>query len=198
MNSSLLRRAALYFIVALAGSSPGWSQTPQTGPADATILLIRHAEKPESGVGLSEAGEKRANAYPGFFEKFQIDSKAVRLDFLIATRDSDNSQRPKLTLQPVASALQLPLETPFKNKDSGLLAEQLKAPKYRGKTILICWHHGHLPDLLLALGADPARLFPSGKWPEGVFNWLVQLRYNNEGRLKDSAVINEKLLPFDS
>ena len=133
MNSSLLLRAAPYLFVALAGSSSCWSQSPPSGPANATILLIRHAEKPESGVGLSEAGEKRARAYPGFFEKFQIDSLPVHLDFLIATRDSDNSQRPKLTLQPLAAALHLPLETQFKNKDFGLLAEQLRAPKYHGK-----------------------------------------------------------------
>ena len=87
-----------------------------------------------------------------------------------------------MTLQPLAAALRLPVEAQVKNKDFSLLAEQLKAPKYRGKTILICWHHGHLPDLLSALGADPARLLPSGKWPDEVFGWLVQLRYDNAGK----------------
>jgi len=160
--------------------------------------MIRHAEKPESGDQLSEAGKKRAQAYPAYFQKLEIDGKPVHLDFLIATKDSDNSQRPKLTIQPLSMALHLPLEIDFKNKEFGVLADKLKTANYHGKTILISWHHGHIPDFVSALGGDPAKLFPTGKWPEDVFSWVVVLRYDELGGLKESSVINENLMPGDA
>jgi len=41
---------------------------PSAMPANATIYLIRHAEKPPSGKGLSPAGQARANAYVQYFQ----------------------------------------------------------------------------------------------------------------------------------
>jgi hypothetical protein len=180
------------------GFSRGGEQATHAGPQEAVILIIRHAEKPESGPGLSADGIKRANAYPGYFEHFKIDGKSATPDDLFATRDSENSERPRLTLEPLSAALHLPLHTEIKNKDIEVLADTLKGAKYSGKTILVCWHHGHISDLLLALGAAPSRLLPEGKWPENVYGWLIQLRYDQEGRLKESAVINENLAPADA
>jgi hypothetical protein len=63
---------------------------------------------------------------------------------------------------------------------------------------LICWHHGTIPQLLRALGADPKRLLPNGKWPDDVFGWLIQLRYDENGHLFESKRINENLSSDDS
>jgi hypothetical protein len=41
-----------------------------------------------------------------------------------------------------------------------------------------------MPALLRALGADPAALLPQGVWPEGVFDWVIELRYDGAGRLR--------------
>jgi len=35
---------------------------PTVMPGSATLFLIRHGEKPDSGTGLSPAGQKRADA----------------------------------------------------------------------------------------------------------------------------------------
>ena len=35
----------------------------KTGLADATVVIVRHGEKPDEGAGLSPAGEARAKAY---------------------------------------------------------------------------------------------------------------------------------------
>ena len=35
--------------------------------ADSTVLLIRHAEKPDSGKGLSPMGQARADGYAAYF-----------------------------------------------------------------------------------------------------------------------------------
>jgi hypothetical protein len=37
--------------------------------------------------------------------------------------------------------------------------------------------------LAKALGADPDKLIPGGKWPDDEYGWLLQLSYDQEGRL---------------
>jgi hypothetical protein len=63
---------------------------------------------------------------------------------------------------------------------------------------LICWHHGNIPQLLRALGADPNTLLHKGKWPNDVYDWLIQLRYDENGHLLDSKRINENLSSDES
>jgi len=41
--------------------------------ANAVILVIRHAEKAESGPGLSAQSEARAKSYVNYFKSFRID-----------------------------------------------------------------------------------------------------------------------------
>lgn len=169
------------------------------GLRDAVILIIRHAEKPESGPGLSAAGEQRAAAYVNYFEQFTLDSKPLRPDYLAATADSEASHRPRLTLNPLSTALGLKLNAKFKSKDCKLLAADLQSA-YHGKCILIAWHHGEIPELIQALGAEPASLLPNGKWPAEQFAWLIVLRFDHEGKLlpAESRRISENLMPGDS
>lgn len=165
---------------------------------DAVILIIRHAEKPESGQDLSPEGVKRAEAYVDYFKNFQVDSKPLKLDYLFAAADSKSSHRPRLTLTPLSQALKMPLDTHFKDKDFQSLANDIQSTSH-GKHILICWHHGAIPDLVHALGADPRQLIPASKWPGSVFGWVLELRYDHDGRLiiGDCRRINEHLMPDD-
>lgn len=66
--------------------------------------------------------------------------------------------------------------------------------------MLICWHHGQIPDLLRVLGAKPKTLLPNGAWPSQVFDWVIQLKFDHEGRLIHEEIrrISEHLLPGDS
>ena len=169
------------------------------GPKDATVLIIRHADKPEAGPGLSPAGEQRANAYTRYFRDFTVDSKPLRLGAIFAAADSAESQRPRLTLEPFARAAKLGIDTRFGNGQVAELAKALRATP-SGKCVLICWRHGEIPDLLRALGAAPEKLLPDGKWPANVFDWVIQLRYDSEGRLIPAGTrrIAAPLLPGDS
>ena len=169
------------------------------GPKDAVVLLIRHAEKPESGFVLSPRGQQRADAYPRYFHKFTVDSKPLRLDAIFASSDSEESHRPRLTVEPLARSAKLEVDTRFRAKQTAKLADELRATQ-RGKHVLVCWHHGDMPDLLQALGARPHRLLPDGEWPGSVFDWVIQLRFDSDGRLIPAATkrIAEHLLPGDS
>jgi len=66
--------------------------------------------------------------------------------------------------------------------------------------ILICWRHGNIPALLRALGAKPGDLLPRGKWPNSVYDWVILLSYDHDGRLIPASArrINEHLMPGDS
>jgi hypothetical protein len=188
-------------ILILPGLVP--AQTPvdsqSSGLKDATVLIIRHAEKPDSGNTLAPAGELRARAYVHYFQTFTLDSAPCKPDSLFAATDSKNSHRPRLTLQPLATALGIKLDTRFEDKQPEALASELRSGSH-GSHILICWHHGEIPALLRAFGADPAQLLPGGQWPPQTFDWLIELRYDHEGRLIPSETrrINENLLPGDS
>jgi hypothetical protein len=163
------------------------------------IFIVRHAEKPETGMELTAAGTNRANAYTNYFRTLAFEGKPLHLDSIFAASDSKNSHRPRLTLEPVSKSLGVPLDLRFKDKDPASLVDELRA-KPHGKQILICWHHGAIPELLQNFGADPAKLLPGGKWPEQVFSWVIQLRYDQDGHLvpAETKCMSEDLMPGDT
>ncbi|MGX7873898.1 flagellar basal body-associated protein FliL [Mesorhizobium sp. ORM6] len=183
---------AALWVMALALSAHAAGTT--TGLADATVLIVRHGEKPDSGPGLSPAGQARAQAYVAYFQPFMLDGTPFRPDMLVASADSKNSARERLTLAPLAKALKLPIDQRFADREAQNLVAAL-ASETHGKSILIAWHHGQLAKLIKAFGADPKALLPNGKWPDDVFNWVVVLRFDHTGQLVPGSarVIEEKL-----
>jgi hypothetical protein len=206
---SRLSKSALFLVVMLAisagaGSPPSDSSGGQqilddSSPlSDATILIIRHAEKPGSGSGLSVEGAARARTYVRYFQNFRIDSQPLRLDYLVAADDSEHSQRSRLTLEPLAEAIGLKPDLRFQASQPRMLARELQS-RAHGKAILICWHHKGIPELLEALGANPERLLPHGEWPGEQFGWVLQLQFDGRGHLirGKSKRIKEHLMPED-
>ena len=169
------------------------------GPTNAVVLIIRHAEKPESGFDLTPAGHIRAAAYVGYFKEFQIDSQPLKLDYLFAATDSDNSHRPRLTIEPLSHATGIKIDTRFTDKAPIGLAEELHARDH-GRQILVSWRHSGIPKLIAALGVDPLKLLPAPRWPEDVFDWVIVLRFDQDGKVIPSECkrINEKLMFGDS
>ena len=179
----LLRLAGVFALsLLLAPFAPAQALAKTAPLSDATIFIIRHAEKPEEGWRLSPEGERRAQLYVDYFTGLQLDGKPLRLDHLIAAADSKNSSRSRLTLTPLSHALRLPLDLRFETEETHTLAHELRK-RANGKRLLICWHHGDIPDLLDELGANADKLLPDGEWPKDVFNWVVILRYDDQGRL---------------
>jgi hypothetical protein len=166
------------------------------GLADTTVMIIRHAEKPDDGTGLTPAGEARAKAYIGYFEHFTLHGQSITPDALYAAADSKSSMRPRLTITPLSHALGLPIDDRFADKQTREIADALRGESH-GNHVLICWHHGEIPKLIQDLGGDSAQLLHADKWPADVFGWMVVLRYDHLGRLADAEVVREQLMPDD-
>lgn len=97
---------------------------------NSVIIIIRHAEKPDAGDGLSPAGEARAKAYVDYFKQFTVDSNVIHFDYLFAAKDSHESKRPKLTIKPLSKTLKLDINTNFKDDEYAQLAEELQGGRY--------------------------------------------------------------------
>jgi hypothetical protein len=187
------------FIAVICGFALTLAAHAQDGPKDAVVIIIRHGEDADSGDGLSPLGEERAEAYKKYFLNFTVDSKQREPAVIFAAKDSKKSHRPRLTMEPFAKAANLKIDMRFGNDQSADLAADLRA-KQQGKVILICWRHPYIPALLSALGANPETFLPKGKWPGGVFDWIIVLSFDQDGHLipSSSTRTNEHLLPSDS
>jgi|SRR5579871_223039 len=181
--------AALIFITQASVLSLH-AQEQQEKLANMSVLIIRHAEKPDSGPSLNADGFARAKKYAQYFNPFHVDGTTIHVDALYAGADSAESTRPRLTLEPLSHATGLPLNTQFGSNEPEALVHALLTEPH-GDDILIAWRHKKIPALLKAFGADPAALLPDGVWPDSIFDWVVLLRYDSAGHLETQKLIRE-------
>ena len=174
-------------------------------PKDTNILMVRHAEKPDSGWDLSVSGQERAHAYAVYFRKYMLNGALLKLNYILATADSSQSHRPRLTMEPLAKAMGMEIDARYQENDYEKVADHiLENSKYDHSNILICWHHGEILQLAAALGVDasklpPASHWPSPPWPGEVFGWLLQVSYDVDGNLipSQTCCINQQLMYDD-
>jgi hypothetical protein len=172
----------------------GFSQGPQP---PATILLIRHAEKPPAeaaSMDLAPAGFERAKQIPQLFggAGAAAPHNLPRPDFLFATHVSKKSNRPVETITPLSQTLGLPISSEVADDDFPVLAKELLSGKYSGKVVLVAWHHGKLPEFAVALGATP----PYKPWPDTQFDRVWRIDYRDgKATLTD---LPQGLMPGDS
>ena len=176
----------------------GPASSPSSGLSGSTVLIIRHAEKPMSGTGLTHAGQVRAFAYAKYFRNFHFSGAPLQIDTLVAASDTDNSDRPRLTLDPLSCATAMPVQQPFPSADVDGLARWLRVGPPR-RTILIAWHHSEIGRLVAALGGDPRQVLPDGRWPSSVYDRVVVLQYDKAGAVVPSAsgVVTENISARD-
>ncbi|MEO8737166.1 MAG: hypothetical protein ABI380_11575 [Edaphobacter sp.] len=193
MGMFRMKRGFCLFLVALlaAGGIVQAQSVAVLPQAPATILIIRHAEKLTDGrVDLSEAGYKRAALMPTLFAGARADLPVPQV--LFATHLSKHSNRPVETITPLAAALKLPIDSTIMDDDYAALAKELLGGKYAGKVVLVAWHHGKIPQLAVALGAQP----PYTPWPDGQFDRIWRIDYKDgKATLRD---LPQELLPGDS
>jgi phosphohistidine phosphatase SixA len=179
---------ALAVLVLVIGSDRA---SPAAGPR--IVLIIRHAEKPDETVG-----EKDVNLSKQGFARAEALAKAIpahfpKPDFLIATKQSKGSNRPVETITPLANALHESIDSTYADKEYEQVAHAvLTEAKYAGKTVLISWHHGTIPELAKALGAKDA----PEKWKGQVFDRVWEITYQNGAATWQD--MPESALPGDS
>jgi phosphohistidine phosphatase SixA len=160
----------------LVRSMRGVEFTPVEHPSGSPsrILLMRHADKSvdPDDPDLSPAGIARAEQLATY-----VPQTFGKPDFIIATARSKHSDRPAETVAPLANAVGITVQDDISDKDfENLVDEIFLNPAYRGKTVLICWHHGTLPAIAALLGA-PAGSYPD-PWPDDTYDLILDLRYD--------------------
>ena len=178
----MITRAGLVVLfapAALLGQKHDKGGEHDTYPAH--VLIIRHAEKPpepSGSVDLAPAGVARAKALPQLFSSAGKRTDVFpKPDFIFATADTKHSHRPSETAAPLGAALGVKIDTRFGDNDATALAHEIFGHrKYEGKTVLIVWHQGTIPDLAKALGAQA----PHG-WSDVVFDRVWELSYGKDG-----------------
>jgi hypothetical protein len=174
--------------------TPAPAQDAKTYPAH--VLIIRHAEKPaDASADLSPKGQERARALHHLFKKSEGRPQALpKPDFIFATKDSNSSRRPGETVAPLAKHLGLKVNQGYANGDFAKLAHALlHDPRYVGKTVLICWHHGTIPEVAAKLGAvDTPK-----NWKDSAFDRVWRIDYDRAGKARFRD-LPQQLLPGDS
>lgn len=100
---------------------------------NAVILVIRHAEKPDKGKHLSQAGKARANAYVDYFKNYKVNDKALKLESLFAAADTKGSHRPRLTLESTANTRAFTIRNLQMNSDKNPTANRYSFVGTMGK-----------------------------------------------------------------
>jgi len=141
------------------------SSESRAQPADGTqtLVFLRHAEKPEGGLGqLNCQGLNRAIDLSTL-----LPEKFGKADYVFAANPTrnveegelDNSYsyiRPLMTISPAAIKLGLPVNIEFSANDTSALAEELVEDKYRNATIYTAWSHAYLQELINKVASEAA------------------------------------------
>ena len=126
----------------------------------AQVLIIRHAEKPDVGNHLSLQGQERAAALVPYFRGTAavLRFKTPVAIYAQAMKKPTSSGAPIETVQPLADALHLTLNTSFeRDAFKSMVCEIMGNPAYAGRSVLICWEHDVIPGIAAAFGAAPRR-----------------------------------------
>jgi hypothetical protein len=146
---------------------------------------------PQTACALAASASSTTGTYntvagSGGAPRFEIPA------FVLATRASHTSNRPIETISPLLAAFSLPLDADHSDGDYAKVAgDILTKSKYAGQVVLVCWHHGKIPDLAGALGISSP---PS--WPNSVFDRVWCLDYS--GAAPTLTNLPQQLLYGDS
>jgi len=147
---------------------------PELNALPAQVFIIRHAEKPPEGTGLSLKGKERAAALVPYFmetKELIINGTPVAI-YAMAAPKEDSSVRAIETVRKLADELKITLNTNYVRDNFKKMVEDIKSnSQYHGKTVLICWEHDVIPDMARSFGALQAPF----RWQSEVFDkiWII-------------------------
>ena len=168
------------------------------------MLVVSGALAQDSAGELGRSSGKKNPLNNVYFKHLVIGKRKLRYDHLFAAADSAESHRPRLTITPLAQACNQPIKADISDDRYRQLADKiLKDPSYDEADILICWHHGRILKLAHALGVRPHNLPKHARWPHRwpnhVFGWNLQLRYDAGGLIisDQTTCFNQRLMHGD-
>jgi hypothetical protein len=153
-----------------------------------TIVLLRHGEKPEGGLGqLNCQGLNRALALPPVIAK-----EFGKPNFIFAPDPSDQKKdngefydyvRPLATIEPTAIKFGLPVDASIGVSHTDRLEATLEKRRYHNAVVLVAWEHNDIVtiarDLLSANGGDATRV--PDEWPGDDFDSLFVITITRTG-----------------
>ena len=164
---------AVSLVLALVPRLSGQTQQPAKA-VDAkveTIVFIRHAEKPEAGLGqINCRGLNRALALPAVLtSKFGKPDQIYAPDPAGKVHDPAGTfdyLRPLATILPTAIRLGMPVSCEYRYDQIKDLETELLSPERTGEVIFVVWEHHTLnqmvKDLVQLKGGDPKQV---PDWP---------------------------------
>lgn len=154
-----------------------------------TIVILRHGEKPEGGLGqLTCQGLNRALALPGVLLG-RYGAPAAIFAANPGRQKEDRGivysyVRPLATIEPTAIRAGLPVDTRFGFDQIDLLQAALLSPGLQNATLFVAWEH-HLAEslarnLVSGFGGDPADV---PKWQSEDFDslYVITLEQDAQG-----------------
>lgn len=162
--------------------------------APSKIVLIRHGEKINDDLPqLSPLGWLRAGMLVTFFQK---GSQFGNIDAIYACKPKHkgSSIRPQQTVMCVSQDWNLDINLNYereskedaenpnyvngvrtpKKSDQTKMATEILGKKFNGDTVLICWEHNSIPDLIVSLGGPDIH-----EWGHS-YDRTIILNYHND------------------
>lgn len=117
------------------------------------VIMIRHGEKANEQVHLSQQGQTRASELPNFFIHHRPNGLMLPTALIVMKqKSSDNSNRPYETIQPLAQALNLQISDDFTQEQIDEVVHQIKHTDTHA--LLVCWEHEALVKIAKGLDID--------------------------------------------
>jgi hypothetical protein len=177
----------------LVDSPPAWADDEVE-----TIVLLRHGEKPEGGLGqLNCQGLNRALALPQVIAK-----EFGKPDFIFAPDPSDQKKddgnfydyvRPLATIEPTAIKFGLPVNASIGVSHTDRLEATLEKRRYHNAVVVVAWEHNDIVtiarDLLAANGGDATRV--PDEWPGDDFDSLFVITITWAGKSTNASFVRK-------
>jgi hypothetical protein len=132
-----------------------------------TVVIIRHAEKPEKGKNLNCQGLNRSLKLPAvLYSKFGIPGSIYvpSLD----NNESTGHARMFQTVIPLAAKYNLKINSRYGEMDTATLAKEIRGKK---GFVLVVWQHSIIPSIVRALGVQGFKMH----WGDNDYDsiWII-------------------------
>jgi len=139
------------------------------------ILLIRHGEKPDTGLNLDCKGWNRALALPAaIISQFGV----PRMIYVPEMKSGKKTKSVRMyqTVIPFAIKYSLPVNSKYDETDSTLITDDLKHQK---GLVMVVWDKKNIPGLVRNLGVTDSNL----DWNDKDFDsiWIIEFFRNPIG-----------------